>query len=141
MALFRSCAGVALVLWIAAHTSADAATYGRPLSFTVSKRSLNLAAPPEQDPLVSLDVKNVTLHRSLKLLCEQVKVDYTLPPDLRRGKVSMKLRQPFRVALTTLLNASGFPLIYSQENNVISIIPTGDLSELLKLPLDENNKP
>ncbi|MCS6776462.1 MAG: hypothetical protein RMJ43_12250 [Chloroherpetonaceae bacterium] len=73
--------------------------------------------------IVKLDLESADLYYALKLLFSQIKADFTLPPDLRGTLVTVRVNQPFRIALEAVLKASGLPLTWKKENNIYSIVP------------------
>src|SRR5579871_4073635 len=77
---------------------------------------------PDQ-PRIRLSVQNGDLFTVFKALFQKAHVQYTLDPDLHNIYVTANINQPFRMALETLLRASGRPLTYKLENEVYSIVP------------------
>jgi len=60
----------------------------------------------------------------LKALFRQIQADFTLDSSFRGPLVTVHLHEtPFRVALETMLQASGLPLTYRYEHGIYSIIP------------------
>jgi hypothetical protein len=86
--------------------------------------------PVQTDPLttsatlVSLDAEKIDLYAMLKLLFAQVKVNYTLDPNLRNILVTAHVHNlPFGTVLEMLLKGTGKPLTYHVENGMWSIVP------------------
>jgi hypothetical protein len=73
--------------------------------------------------IVKLDLESADLYYALKLLFSQIKADFTISPELRGTLITVRLNQPFRIALDGVLKASGLPLTWKLENNIYSIIP------------------
>src|SRR5579871_5526825 len=73
---------------------------------------------------IDLDLESTNLFYALKLLFSQVKADFTIDESLKALTVTAHLTQvPFRVALDTLLKATGTPLTYKLENGIYSVVP------------------
>ena len=99
------------------------------LGLSVPARAQDREAVPPQfsmDQRVVLDFKEVDLYDALKTLFKQVKIDFTLDNSLKGTLITAKINQPFKVALESLIKASGLPITYSYEDSVMRIIPNGD---------------
>jgi hypothetical protein len=73
--------------------------------------------------VVKLDLESADLYYALKLLFSQVKADFTLDNNLKGNLVTVKINQPFRIALSSVLKASGLPITYTFEEGVYRVIP------------------
>src|SRR5579871_2951313 len=92
---------------------------------------------------IDLDLESTNLFYALKLLFSQVKADFTIDESLKALTVTAHLTQvPFRVALDTLLKATGTPLTYKLENGIYSVIPkVEDATDYVPIPTDNTPPP
>lgn len=72
---------------------------------------------------VKLDAENASLYSVLRTLFNQANVDFTVAESLKSIPVTVRLRQPFRVALETVLKTAGQPLAYDAANGIYHIVP------------------
>ena len=70
---------------------------------------------------VTLNVEEATLYSALKTLFAQAKADFTITASLKTFPVTVHLNQPFRIALESVLRATGQPITYTVENGVYYI--------------------
>jgi hypothetical protein len=73
--------------------------------------------------MISLELESTDLYYAFKLLFNQAKVDYTIDSSLKGTPVTVRIRQPLRNAIDTLIRTSGLPISLVIENNVYSIVP------------------
>ena len=92
--------------------------------------------------VVKLDLESADLYYALKLLFSQVKADFTLDNSLKGTLITVKINQPFRIALESVLKASGLPITYANENGVYRVVPiASDTTEIGTTPEDPNGTP
>ena len=90
---------------------------------------------------IDLDVESANLYSALNMLFQHTKANFTLDPSLKQLKVTAHFHQVlFRIALETLLKASGQPLTYRFENDIYSVVPKVEKAEDLGgiLPKDDD---
>ncbi len=70
---------------------------------------------------IKLNTEGATLYSALKTLFGQAKADFTITNSLKTLHVTVQINQPFRIALGSVLKATGQPIDYTVENGVYHI--------------------
>jgi hypothetical protein len=89
-------------------------------------RAQDAANEITQNTVIKLDTEGASLYSVLKTLFRQANADFTIVESLKTIPVTVHIRQPFRIALSTVLKSTGEPITYRMENGVYQIEPIRD---------------
>lgn len=75
---------------------------------------------------VKLNAEGATLYSVLKTLFGQVKADFTIVDSLKTIPVTVRINQPFRIALSSVLKAAGQQITYEFADGIYHIAEAND---------------
>ncbi len=91
---------------------------------------------------VTLNTENAPLYSALKSVFDQAKADFTITASLKNLPITAHLNQPFRIALESVLKATGQPLTYTINDGVYHIMVAAlDQGPIASEPPEETTLP
>lgn len=110
------------LLWILGVVGCGVLTAGMPSQ----ARAQDAGSEATRNAPITLDTESATLYSALKTLFKQANADFTIVDSLKSIPVTVHIRQPFRIALETVLKSTGEPITFTVENGVYQIEPRRD---------------